>query len=60
MQHSWERGVVYRVLVWRPEGKRPLGRPDRRCDDNIKMDLPEIVWEAWTGLTGSGFLLMRE
>ena len=52
--------MVYRVLVWRPEGKRPLGRPDRRCDDNIKMDLPEIVWEAWTGLTGSGFLLMRE
>jgi hypothetical protein len=28
---------VYRVLVGRPEGKRPLGRPRRRCKDNIKM-----------------------
>jgi hypothetical protein len=33
---------VYRVLVWRPEGKRPLGRPRRRWKDNIKMDLREI------------------
>jgi hypothetical protein len=33
---------VYRVLVGRPEGKRPLGRPMRRCEDNIKMDLREI------------------
>jgi hypothetical protein len=33
---------VYRVLVWRPEGKRPLGRPRRRWEDNIKMDLREI------------------
>jgi hypothetical protein len=33
---------VYRVLVGRPEGKRPLGRPRRRWDDNIKMDLREI------------------
>jgi hypothetical protein len=33
---------VYRVLVWRPEGKRPLGRPRRRWEDNIKMDLGEI------------------
>jgi hypothetical protein len=30
---------VYRVLVGRPEGKRPLGRPRRRWEDNIKMDL---------------------
>jgi hypothetical protein len=37
-----ERGV-YRVLVRRPEGKRPLGRPRRRWEDNIKMDLREIV-----------------
>jgi hypothetical protein len=33
---------VYRVLVGRPEGKRPLGRPRRRWDDKIKMDLREI------------------
>jgi hypothetical protein len=33
---------VYRVLVGRPEGKRPLGRPKRRWEDNIKMDLREI------------------
>jgi hypothetical protein len=33
---------VYRVLVGRPEGKRPLGRPRRRWEDNIKMDLGEI------------------
>jgi hypothetical protein len=34
---------VYRVLVGRPEGKRPLGRPRCRWEDNIKMDLREIV-----------------
>jgi hypothetical protein len=34
-----EGGVVYRVLVGNPEGKRPLGRPRRRWEDNIKMDL---------------------
>jgi len=33
---------VYRVLVGRPEGKRPLGRPRRRWEDNIKMDLRVI------------------
>jgi transposase len=37
-----ERTGVYRVLVGRPEGKRPLGRPRRRWEDNIKMDLREI------------------
>jgi hypothetical protein len=37
-----EGRVVYRVLVGRPEGKRPLGRPRRRWEDNIKMDLMEI------------------
>jgi hypothetical protein len=36
-----ERGV-YRVLVGRSEGKRPLGRPRRRWEDNIKMDLRKI------------------
>ena len=33
---------VYRVLVGKPEVKRPLGRPRRRCEDNIKMDLQEV------------------
>jgi hypothetical protein len=37
-----ERRGVYRVFVGRPEGKRPLGRPRRSCEDNIKMDLREI------------------
>ena len=37
-----ERRVVHRVLVGKPEGKRPLGRPRRRWEDNIKMDLQEV------------------
>jgi hypothetical protein len=39
------RGVMdnqYRVLVGKPDGKRPLGRPRRRWEDNIKMDLQEV------------------
>jgi len=37
-----ERRVVYRVLVGTPERKRPLGRPRRRWEDNIKKDLQEV------------------
>jgi len=37
-----EERDVYRVVVWKPEGKRPLGRPRRRWQDNIKMDLQEV------------------
>jgi hypothetical protein len=37
-----ERRGVYRVLVGKPEGKRPLGRPRRRWEDSIKMDLQEV------------------
>jgi hypothetical protein len=37
-----EGGVIYRVLVERPEGKRPLGRPRHRWEYNIKVDLREI------------------
>jgi hypothetical protein len=33
---------VYRVLVGKPDGKRPLGRPRRRCEDNIKIDPQEV------------------
>jgi hypothetical protein len=35
---------AYRILVGKPEGKRPLGRPRSRWDDNIKMDFREIGW----------------
>jgi hypothetical protein len=37
-----EKRHAYRILVGKPEGKRPLGRPKRRWVDNIKMDLREI------------------
>jgi hypothetical protein len=54
---------AYRILMGRPEGRRrPLGRPRHRWEDNIKMDLKEVGWGAWTGLiwlrigTGGGLL----
>jgi hypothetical protein len=37
-----ERRGVYRILVRKPQGKRPLGRPRRKWEDNIKMDLLEV------------------
>jgi hypothetical protein len=37
-----ERRGVYRLLVWKPEGKRPLGRPRRKLEDNIKMHLQKM------------------
>jgi hypothetical protein len=49
-----DRGV-YRVLVGKPEKKRPLGRPRRRWEDNIKMDLQEVggvVGTGWSWLSG--------
>jgi hypothetical protein len=41
------------ILVGKPEGKRPLGRPKRRWVDNIKMDVREIVWDVmdWIDLS---------
>jgi hypothetical protein len=39
-----ERRSAYRVLVGKPEGMRPLGRPRRRWKDNIKMDIHEVGW----------------
>jgi hypothetical protein len=42
---------VYRVLVGNPKGKKPLGRPRRRWEDGIKMDLGEIGWGVWSGFT---------
>jgi hypothetical protein len=56
-----KRGA-YRILLGRPDGRRPRGRPRRRLEDNIKMDLQEVGWWAWTGLrwlrigTGGGLL----
>jgi hypothetical protein len=43
---------VYRVLVGKPEGNRPLGRPRRRWEDNVRMHLQEVGCgcEDWTGL----------
>ena len=41
---------VYRILVGKPVGKRPLGRSRRRCVDNIKMDLQKVGWGECTGL----------
>jgi len=40
--HMGEGRGVYRVLVGKPEGKRPMGRPRRRWEDNIKLDLQEV------------------
>jgi hypothetical protein len=47
-----ERKGAYRALVGKPEGRRPLGRPRRRWEDNIKMDLREDGWEGmdWINL----------
>ena len=55
---------VHRVLVGKPEGKEPLGRPRRRWEDNIKMDLQEVgvVGTGWSWLrigTGGGRLWVR-
>jgi hypothetical protein len=44
---SFARG---RVLVGKPEGKRPLGKPRRRWEDNIKADLQKVGCMVWTGL----------
>jgi len=53
-----EKRGVYRALVEKPEGRRPLGRPRRRWEDSIKMDLQEVGCGVWTGSswlrTGTG------
>jgi hypothetical protein len=60
--HMGEDRNVYGVLVGRPEGKRSLGRPRRRWEDGIRMDLREIGWGVWIGFdwlrtgTGGGML----
>ena len=53
---------AYRVLMGKPDGKRPLGRQRRRWEDNIKMDLQEVGCGVWNGSswlrigTGGGLL----
>jgi hypothetical protein len=53
---------VYKVLMSKPEGKRPLGRPRRRWEDGVRMDLREMSWGVWIGFdwlrtgTGGGLL----
>jgi hypothetical protein len=55
---------AYWVLVGKPEGMRPPGKPRYRWEDNIKMNLKAVGWRAWTGLmwlrtgTGGGLLLI--
>jgi hypothetical protein len=51
--HMGEGRVAFRVLVGKPERKRPLGRPKRRWEDNIRMDLQEVGCGCvdWRGLT---------
>jgi len=49
-----ERRGVYRVLVGKPEGKRPLRSPRRRWEDNIKMDLQEV------GCGGMGWIELAQ
>jgi hypothetical protein len=41
-----EEGNVYKVLMGKPEGKRPLGSPRRRWEDGIRMDLRETGWRS--------------
>jgi hypothetical protein len=53
MWHAWERNV-YKVLMGKPEGKRPLGRPRQRWEDGIRMDLWEI------GLGGVNWIRLAE
>ena len=54
MARMGEGRGVHRVLVGKSEGKRPLGRPRRRWEDNIKMDLGK-----WEGVVGTGWSWLR-
>jgi hypothetical protein len=49
MAYTGERRYSYRVLVGKHEGRRPLERPRRGREDNIKMGLQEVGWAARTG-----------
>jgi hypothetical protein len=49
-----ERKVAYRVLVRKPDGKRPLGRPRHISEDYIKVELQEVRWRRGLDSSGSG------
>ena len=50
-----ERRGVYRVLMGKPEGKRPLGRPRLRCEENIKIDPQEVrTGSSWLRIGAGG------
>jgi hypothetical protein len=49
-----EERKVYKVMVGKPEGKRPLGRPRRRCVNGIRTDLTETSWGCGMDSVGSG------
>jgi hypothetical protein len=51
-----EKRNAYRLLLGKPEGKRPLGRPRRRWVDNIRMDIGEVGWSDvdWICLAQAG------
>jgi hypothetical protein len=50
----WEKSGAYRVLVGKPERKRPLGKSWHRWEGNITMDFQEVGRLAWTGLMWLG------
>jgi hypothetical protein len=50
LKRMGEERKVYKVLVGKPEGKRQLGRPRRKWEDGIRMDLGETGWGVWSGL----------
>ena len=54
MARMGEGRGVHRVLFGKPEGKRPLGRPRRRWEDNIKM-----IFRKWEGVVGTGWSWLR-
>jgi hypothetical protein len=49
---------IYRVLVGKPEGKRPHGRPRQRWEVGIKMDLRDIGWGVWSGFIWLGIRIV--
>jgi hypothetical protein len=63
--YTGEERKLYNVLVGKFEGKRPLGRPRRRWENGIRMDLRETGWGVWIGFewlrigTGGGLLCVQ-